>query len=62
MWARWSAGTQGEVDASKRREAGGREEGEEEEEESAMDYHRSKGSLPGGKVVAAGCKGVQMHS
>lgn len=45
-----------------RGEAGGREEGEEEEEESAMDYHRSKGSLPGGKVVAAGCKGVQMHS
>lgn len=36
-----------------RGEAGGREEGEEEEEEeSAMDYHRSKGSLPGGKVVA----------
>lgn len=53
------AGTQGEVDASKRRsgrKGGGRGE------ESAMDYHRSKGSLPGGKVVAAGCKGVQMHS
>lgn len=49
MWARWLAGTRGEADASKRRSGRKGEEGEEEEEESAMDYHRSKGSLPGGK-------------